>query len=67
MLLIVACAFGDAVAGRIRERKARWEEGFSAQERQLLDAYLLLPVDKRKLFCEVMQTFVAAHGGKQQT
>lgn len=56
--------FGDAVVGRIRERKVRWEEGFSAQERQLFDAYLLLPVDKRKLFCEVMQTFVAAHADK---
>lgn len=57
--------FGDGVSGRVRERKARWEEAFSAEERALFDAYLLLPVEKRKLFCEVMKTFVTAHGEKK--
>ncbi|ATE58988.1 transcriptional regulator [Thauera sinica] len=59
--------FGEAVVGRIRERKTRWEEGFSAEERQLLDAYLRLPMDKRKLLCELMRTFVAAYGEKDRT
>lgn len=58
--------FGETVVRQVRERKARWEEGFSAEERQLLDAYLLLPVDKRKLLCEVMQAFVLAYGEKKQ-
>jgi hypothetical protein len=56
--------FGETVVRQVRERKARWEEGFSAEERQLLDAYLQLPMDKRKLLCEVMQTFVLAYGEK---
>lgn len=56
--------FGEAVVRQVRERKARWEEGFSAEERRLLDAYLQLPVDKRKLLCEVMQAFVMAYGAK---
>ena len=47
-------------------RKARWEEGFSAEERQLFDAYLQLPVDKRKLLCEVMRAFVIAYGEKNR-
>lgn len=59
--------FGETVVRHVRERKARWEEGFSANERQLFDAYLQLPIDKRKLFCEVMQTFVSAHLGDKQT
>lgn len=56
--------FGETVVRQVRERKARREEGFSAEERQLLDAYLQLPMDKRKLLCEVMQTFVLAYGEK---
>lgn len=58
--------FGEAVVRQVRERKARWEEGFSAEERQLLDAYLQLPMDKRKLLCEVMQAFVLAYAGEKQ-
>ncbi|MFA7608135.1 MAG: hypothetical protein WCY08_16315 [Rhodocyclaceae bacterium] len=54
--------FGEGVVRQVRERKARWEEGFSAEERQVLDAYLQLPIDKRKLLYEVMRAFVAAYG-----
>lgn len=54
--------FGEAVVGRIRARRTRWEEGFSAEERQLLEAYLQLPIEKRKLLSELMRAFVTAYG-----
>ena len=53
--------FGQAVRQKVQEQRARWEEGLSYQEREVLDAYLNLPVAQRKILREVIMAFAHAH------
>ena len=59
-----ALRFGQAVRQKVQEQRARWDEGLSYQEREVLDAFLNLPVAQRKIVREVILAFAQAHGTK---
>lgn len=51
---------GIEVEQRIRQERARWDEGIGYQEREAFEAFLRLPVPQRKLLREVILTFAKA-------
>ncbi len=53
--------FGQAVRQKVQEQRERWEEGLSYQEREVLDAFLTLPVAQRKIVREVILAFSVAY------
>ncbi len=55
-----ALRFGAASAQRIQETRSRWETALAGEEREVLQAYLDLPVAQRKIIREVIQAFALA-------
>lgn len=53
--------FGQAVRHRVQERRQRWDEGVSYQEREVFDAFLRLPSPQRKLVREIILAFAQVH------
>lgn len=53
--------YGQDVRQRVQEKRKRWDEALSFQEREMFDAYLNLPVEQRKVVREVILTFALAH------
>ncbi|MES2772253.1 MAG: XRE family transcriptional regulator [Pseudomonadota bacterium] len=53
--------FGLEVEQRIRQDRARWDEGVGYQEREAFEAFLSLPIQQRKLLREVILTFAKVH------
>lgn len=53
--------FGQTVRNRVRERRDRWDEGLTYQEREVLDAFLNLPAPQRKIVREVIMVFAQVH------
>jgi transcriptional regulator with XRE-family HTH domain len=53
--------FGQAVRLRVQERRQRWDEGVSYQEREVFDAFLRLPSPQRKLVREIILAFAQVH------
>jgi transcriptional regulator with XRE-family HTH domain len=53
--------FGDGVARRVQERRARWDSGIGYEDRELFEAFLKLPVPQRKIIREVILAFVKAN------
>ena len=53
--------FGEEVAGRIEERRERWDSGIGYQERELFEAFLNLPVPQRRVVREVILAFAKAY------
>ncbi len=51
---------GPEVEARIRKAKARWDEGVGYTEREVFEAFLKLPPDKRKVVREVILAFAKA-------
>lgn len=51
---------GPEVVERIRKAKARWDEGVGYTEREVFEAFLKLPADKRKIVREVILAFAKA-------
>ena len=52
--------FGVEIEKKVRQQRARWDEGIGYQEREVFEAYLGLPVPQRKIVREVIQTFAKA-------
>ncbi len=52
--------YGVEVEKRIQQKQALWDEGIGYQEREMLEAFLALPVAQRKVVREVIQTFAKA-------
>lgn len=44
--------FGDHVATKVRASRKRWDEGIGFLERETFEAFLSLPVDRRKIVRE---------------
>ena len=44
------------------QRRARWDSGIGYEDRDILDAFLKLPVPQRKVIREVILTFAKVHG-----
>ena len=53
--------FGVELEKKIRQQRARWDEGIGYQDREVFEAYLNLPVTQRKVVREVIVTFALAH------
>lgn len=53
--------YGAEIEKRIREERARWDEGIGYQEREAFEAFLALPAPQRKIVREVILTFAQAH------
>jgi hypothetical protein len=49
--------FGEEVTSKVEERASRWGPAFGYQERELMEAFLALPVTQRRLVREVILTF----------
>ena len=56
--------YGAEIENRVKQERARWDEGISHQEREIFEAYLNLPVPQRKVVREVILTFVQAQLAK---
>lgn len=52
--------YGVEVEKRIQQKHARWDEGIGYQEREMIEAFLALPIAQRKVVREVIQTFAKA-------
>lgn len=55
-----ALRFGEEAAQRIQVTRNRWDSVISGEEREVLQAYLDLPVTQRKIIREVILTFAKA-------
>ena len=55
-----ALRFGDAAVTRIREKRDQWTLALKGEEREVLQAYLDLPVEQRKIIREVILAFAQA-------
>jgi transcriptional regulator with XRE-family HTH domain len=52
--------FGDEIARKSQERRARWDSGIGYQDRDIFEAFLKLPVPQRKILREVILAFAKA-------
>ncbi|MFC0709086.1 transcriptional regulator [Azorhizophilus paspali] len=52
--------FGEQAVQKIQENRGRWEIALKGEEREVLQAYLSLPVEQRKVVREVILTFAKA-------
>lgn len=51
--------FGGQPALSIQERKKRWDTAISGPEREVLEAFINLPADRKKVVRDVILTFAA--------
>lgn len=59
--------YGEGVVRRVRERQQMWMDGIAPAERELIEAFMKLPSEKRKILREVILAFVAAEASATQT
>lgn len=52
--------FGD-LPERIKAQRKRWDDGIGFQEREIIEAFLSLPVPQRRVLREVIEAFVKAY------
>jgi len=55
-----ALRFGEQANQKIQERRSQWESALQGEEREVLQAYLDLPAEQRKIIREVILAFVKA-------
>jgi hypothetical protein len=55
-----ALRFGEEIAQRVDQRRARWEEVVGYQEREAFEAFINLPAPQRKVVREVILAFAQA-------
>ena len=53
--------YGEGVIRKVRERQQIWAEGITPAERELIEAFLMLPISQRKVLREVIMAFVQLH------
>ena len=54
-------SFGLEINESIAEQRKRWDEGIGYQEREIIEAFLSLPVPQRRVLREVIEAFVKAY------
>ncbi len=54
-------SFGVPIGRTAEQRRARWDSGIGYEDRDLLEAFLKLPVPQRKLIREIILTFAKVH------
>jgi hypothetical protein len=56
-----ALRYGEEITQRIDQRRARWEDLISYQEREIFEAFIKLPALQRKVVREVILAFARAY------
>lgn len=59
--------FGLGIKQKIKESRARWDDGIGYQEREIFEAFLALPAPQRKIVREIIQAFVLAYPDDKDT
>jgi len=54
-------SYGGPTGRTVELRRARWDSGIGYEDRDIIDAFLKLPVPQRKLIREVILTFAKVH------
>ena len=57
-------SFGLEINEAIAERRKRWDDGIGFQEREIIEAFLSLPVPQRRVLREVIEAFVKAYSAE---
>jgi len=52
--------YGTEIEERVKQERARWDEGIGHQERETFEAFLRLPAPQRKVVREVILAFAQA-------
>lgn len=52
--------YGTEIEERVKQERARWDEGIGYQERETLETFLRLPAPQRKVVREVILAFAQA-------
>lgn len=47
--------FGEKLTGSVKQQRKRWDAKMSPQEREIIEVFLNLPAEKRKIAGEVIQ------------
>jgi transcriptional regulator with XRE-family HTH domain len=55
-----ALRFGEVSVQSVRERKKRWEDAITGPEREVMEAFLSLPAEQKKVAREVILALVIA-------
>lgn len=55
-----ALRFGEQATQKIQGKRGQWESALKGEEREVLQAYLDLPIEQRKIVREVILTFAKA-------
>jgi hypothetical protein len=59
--------YGGKAAIAAEQRRARWDKGIGYEDRDVIEAYLKLPVPQRRLIRETILTFAKVHCGAKPT
>ena len=57
-------SFGLEINEIITEQRKRWDDGIGFQEREIIEAFLSLPVPQRRVLREVIEAFVKAYSAE---
>lgn len=57
-------SFGLEINEAIAEQRKRWDDGIGFQEREIIEAFLSLPVPQRRVLREVIEAFVKAYSAE---
>lgn len=55
-------SYGLEIGQAVKEQRKRWDDGIGYQEREIIEAFLSLPVPQRRVLREVIEAFVKANG-----
>ncbi len=53
-------SYGLEIGQTVKEQRKRWDDGIGYQEREIIEAFLSLPVPQRRVLREVIEAFVKA-------
>lgn len=56
-----ALRFGEVSVQAVRDRKKRWEDAIAGPEREVLEAFIGLPAEQKKVAREVILALAKAH------
>lgn len=49
--------FGEKLSGSVQQQRKRWDANMSPQERQVVETFMSLPPEKRKIIGEIVFAF----------
>ena len=58
--------YGEVSSQAVRQRQKRWDDGIGYAEREVVEVFLNLPAEQRKLIREVIMAFALAYPPNRQ-